>query len=163
MSASEWGADLSQDSEGVQRLRRAVIQAKERLSFVPFTSIELEYRGKKYQREIKRELFDQLITPIVNRTLGPCRDCIKDAGVTVEQIDEVVMVGGSTRIPLVRSAVETLFRTKPHTDLNPDEVVALGAAVQAGILVRRRGRTNCCWMLRRCRSASRPWAAWSRS
>jgi Fe-S protein assembly chaperone HscA len=132
--ASEWGQDLSRDTEGVQRLRRAVIQAKERLSFVPFTSIELEYRGKKYQREIRRELFDQLITPIVNRTLGPCRDCIKDAGVTVEQIDEVVMVGGSTRIPLVLSAVENLFRSKPHTELNPDEVVALGAAVQAGIL-----------------------------
>ena len=132
--ASEWGEDLSTDSEGVQRLRRAVIQAKERLSFVPFTSIELEYRGKKYQREIQRELFDKLITPIVNRTLGPCRDCIKDAGVTVDQIDEVVMVGGSTRIPLVLSAVENLFRAKPHTELNPDEVVALGAAVQAGIL-----------------------------
>jgi molecular chaperone DnaK (HSP70) len=75
-----------------------------------------------------------LITDIVDRTLGPCRACIKDAGVTVEQIDEVVLVGGSTRIPMVRSAVETLFRAKPHTDLNPDEVVALGAAVQAGIL-----------------------------
>ncbi len=132
--ASEWGADLSTDNEGVQRLRRAVIEAKERLSFVPFTSIELEYRGKKYQREIDRALFDRLITPIVDRTLGPCRDCIRDASVTVEQIDEVVMVGGSTRIPLVRDAVEKLFRTKPHTELNPDEVVALGAAVQAGIL-----------------------------
>jgi Fe-S protein assembly chaperone HscA len=131
---SEWGQDLSTDSEGVQRLRRAVIQAKERLSFVPFTAIELEYRGRKYQRQIQRELFDQLIAPIVNRTLGPCRDCIRDAGVTVEQIDEVVMVGGSTRIPLVLSAVEKLFLAKPHTDLNPDEVVALGAAVQAGIL-----------------------------
>ena len=132
--AAEWGMDLSGDSEGVQRLRRAVIQAKERLSFVPFTSIELEYRGKKYQREIQRELFDKLIAPIVNRTLTPCRDCIQDAGVTVDQIDEVVMVGGSTRIPLVLSSVEALFRAKPHTDLNPDEVVALGAAVQAGIL-----------------------------
>jgi Fe-S protein assembly chaperone HscA len=132
--ASEWGQDLSTDSEGVQRLRRAVIQAKEKLSFVPAAAIELEYRGKKYQREITRELFDKLITPIVDRTLGPCRDCIKDAGVTVDQIDEVVMVGGSTRIPLVRSAVETLFRSKPHTELNPDEVVALGAAVQAAIL-----------------------------
>jgi molecular chaperone DnaK len=131
---SEWGEDLSTDSEGVQRLRRAVIQAKEQISFVPFTAIELEYHGKKYQREINRELFDKLITPIVNRTLGPCRDCIQDAGVTVDQIDEVVMVGGSTRIPLVLSAVEALFRTKPHTELNPDEVVALGAAVQAGIL-----------------------------
>jgi Fe-S protein assembly chaperone HscA len=132
--ASEWGEDLSQDSEGVQRLRRAVIQAKEKLSFVPAASIELEYRGKKYQREINRELFDKLITPIVDRTLGPCRNCIKDAGVTVDQIDEVVMVGGSTRIPLVRSAVESLFRSKPHIELNPDEVVALGAAVQAAIL-----------------------------
>jgi len=131
---SEWGDDLSTDSEGIQRLRRAVIQAKERLSFVPFTDISLEYRGKKYQREIQRELFDKLITPIVDRTLGPCRDCIKDAGVTPEQIDEVVMVGGSTRIPLVRAAVENLFRSKPHTELNPDEVVALGAAVQAAIL-----------------------------
>jgi molecular chaperone DnaK len=131
---SEWGEDLSTDSEGVQRLRRAVIQAKERLSFVPYTAIELDYRGKKYQREIQRDLFEKLITPIVDRTLGPCRDCLKDAGVTVEQIDEVVMVGGSTRIPLVRSAVENLFRAAPHTELNPDEVVALGAAVQAGIL-----------------------------
>jgi len=132
--ASEWGLDLSQDNEGIQRLRRAVIQAKETLSFVPAATIELEYRGKKYQREITRELFDKLITPIVDRTLGPCRDCIKDAGVSVDQIDEVVMVGGSTRIPLVRSAVENLFRAKPHTELNPDEVVALGAAVQAAIL-----------------------------
>jgi Fe-S protein assembly chaperone HscA len=131
---SEWGDDLSTDSEGIQRLRRAVIQAKERLSFVPFADISLEYRGKKYQREIQRDLFDKLIAPIVERTLGPCRECIKDAGVTPEQIDEVVMVGGSTRIPLVRSAVENLFRSKPHTELNPDEVVALGAAVQAAIL-----------------------------
>ena len=132
--ASEWGTDLSGDNEGIQRLRRAVIHAKERLSFVPQTNIELEYRGKKYQRELNRELFEKLITPIVERTLGPCRDCIKDAGVTIAQIDEVVMVGGSTRIPLVLSAVESLFRVKPHTELNPDEVVALGAAVQAAIL-----------------------------
>jgi Fe-S protein assembly chaperone HscA len=131
---SEWGEDLGRDNEGVQRLRRAVIEAKERLSFVPTTRIELEYRGNKYARELQRELFDKLITPIVDRTLGPCRDCIRDAGVTVEQIDEVVMVGGSTRIPLVRSAVEALFRSKPHIELNPDEVVALGAAVQAAIL-----------------------------
>jgi Fe-S protein assembly chaperone HscA len=131
---SEWGEDLTKDSEGVQRLRRAVIQAKERLSFVPFTTIDLDYHGKKYQRKIDRELFDKLITPIVDRTLGPCRNCIQDAGVTVDQIDEVVMVGGSTRIPLVLKAVENLFRAVPHTELNPDEVVALGAAVQAAIL-----------------------------
>jgi Fe-S protein assembly chaperone HscA len=131
---SEWGVDLSADNEGVQRLRRAVILAKERLSFVPYTNIELEYKGRKYQRELQRDLFDKLIAPVVERTLEPCRACIKDAAVAVEQIDEVVMVGGSTRIPLVRTAVEVLFRAKPHTELNPDEVVALGAAVQAGIL-----------------------------
>lgn len=131
---SEWRQDLSTDSEGVQRLRRAVIRAKEELSFVPETSIELEYKGKRYQRAIDRALFERLITPIIERTLGPCRACLADAKLKPEQIDEVVMVGGSTRIPLVRSAVERLFKAKPHTELNPDEVVALGAAVQAGIL-----------------------------
>jgi molecular chaperone DnaK len=131
---TEWGQDLSTNGSAVQLLRRAVIQAKEQLSFVPVTTIKFELQGKKYQREVTRELFEKLITDIVDRTLGPCRDCIADAGVTVEQIDEVVLVGGSTRIPMVRNAVEALFRAKPHTDLNPDEVVALGAAVQAGIL-----------------------------
>jgi len=132
--ASEWGVDPAADSELVQRLRRAVIEAKEKLSFVPETAIELSYRGRQYTRAIDRELYDRLIGPIVERTLVPCRQCLKDAGVSVEQIDEVVMVGGSTRIPLVRNAVERLFLTRPHTELNPDEVVALGAAVQAGIL-----------------------------
>jgi molecular chaperone DnaK len=131
---SEWGEDLSGNGHAVQLLRRAVIEAKERLSFVPVTNIELEFRGKKYRREITREVFEKLIVDIVDRTLGPCRSCIRDAGVTVEQIDEVVLVGGSTRIPMVRRAVEALFRARPHTELNPDEVVALGAAVQAGIL-----------------------------
>jgi molecular chaperone DnaK (HSP70) len=115
-------------------LRRAVIQAKEQLSFYPITTLGFEYKGRRYEREITRELFERLIEDVVNRTLGPCRDCMADAGVTHEQIDEVVLVGGSTRVPLVRRAVETLFRAKPHTELNPEEVVALGAAVQAGIL-----------------------------
>ena len=97
-------------------------------------AIELEYRGKRYARAINRELFERLIAPIVERTLEPCRACLADAKLTPEQIDEVVLVGGSTRIPLVRAAVERLFKAKPHTELNPDEVVALGAAVQAGIL-----------------------------
>jgi molecular chaperone DnaK len=131
---SEWGLDVSTKSDAVQLLRRAVIDAKEKLSFVPAATIDLGYGGKTYQREITREVFDKLIAHVIDRTLGPCRDCIKDAGVKVEEIDEVVMVGGSTRIPLVRSAVEVLFRKRPHTELNPDEVVALGAAVQAGIL-----------------------------
>lgn len=131
---SEWGADLRADQMAVQTLRRAVIEAKHELSIKPFVKLEFAWEGRTYQRELTRGVFDQLITPIVSRTLEPCRACLKDAGVTVEQIDEVVLVGGSTRIPLVRSAVENLFRTRPHTELNPDEVVALGAAVQAGIL-----------------------------
>jgi molecular chaperone DnaK len=132
--ASEWGADLSSDSEGVQRLRREVIDAKEKLSFGVSASIEFAYRGKRYQRTLDRDVFERLIEPVVERTLEPCRSCLADAKLTPDQIDEVVMVGGSTRIPLVRAAVERLFKAKPHTELNPDEVVALGAAVQAGIL-----------------------------
>jgi molecular chaperone DnaK (HSP70) len=131
---SEWKQDLSSDSEGVQRLRRAVIAAKEELSFVTDSVIALEYKGKSYSRAINRELLERLIAPIIERTLEPCRACLNDAKLTAEQIQEVVMVGGSTRIPLVRAAVQRLFKAKPHTDLNPDEVVALGAAVQAAIL-----------------------------
>ncbi|MBV9158649.1 MAG: Fe-S protein assembly chaperone HscA [Acidobacteriaceae bacterium] len=132
--ASEWSDDLSQDSEGVQRLRRAVIKAKEELSFAPEAKIELSYKRRRYQRIIDRGLFERLIGPIIERTLEPCRACLVDAKLSPAQIDEVVLVGGSTRIPLVRAAVERLFKAKPHTDLNPEEVVALGAAVQAGIL-----------------------------
>ena len=131
---SEWGEDISTSGEAVQLLRRAVIEAKEKLSFASAVNIEMVYNGKSYQRKITREVFENLIRDIVDRTMGPCRACIADAAVSVDQIDEVVMVGGSTRIPMVRGAVETLFRAKPHTELNPDEVVALGAAVQASIL-----------------------------
>lgn len=119
----------------LQLLRRAVIRAKEELSFVPVTTIDVTFSdGRVYQRELPREVFEKLIAPIVDRTLAPCRAALKDAGLTVGQIDEVVLVGGSTRIPLVRNAVRNLFKTEPHTELNPEEVVALGAAVQAGIL-----------------------------
>jgi Fe-S protein assembly chaperone HscA len=132
--ASEWGEDISNNNEAVQLLRRAVIAAKHALSTLPSTHIELDYQGRQYRRELTLDLFDRLITPIIDRTLEPCRQAMADAGVTPEQIDEVVLVGGSTRIPLVRSAVERLFRARPHTELDPDKVVALGAAVQAGIL-----------------------------
>ncbi len=131
---AEWGESVAHSGEAIQTLRQVVIKAKEALSFVPSVNLNFAWNGKAYQRTITRELFEGLIQDIVDRTMGPCRDCMKDAGVTPEQIDEVVLVGGSTRIPLVRSAVEVLFRARPHTELNPDEVVALGAAVQAGIL-----------------------------
>ena len=132
--STEWGRDLSADHEAVQRLRRAVINAKHELSTLPAATVTLDYQGLEYRRSFPREVFEKLITPIIDRTLAPCRACMADAGVTPEGIDEVVLVGGSTRIPLVRQAVRALFKSEPHTELNPDEVVALGAAVQAGIL-----------------------------
>jgi len=132
--ATEWGAPINNDTAAVETLRQAVIKAKEQLSFALFTGIDLEYNGKRYQREVTRDLLERLIAPLIERTLAPCRLCLADARLTHEDIDEVVLVGGSTRIPMVRKAVEKLFRSKPHTELNPDEVVALGAAIQAGIL-----------------------------
>ncbi|MFN7542074.1 MAG: molecular chaperone DnaK [Acidobacteriota bacterium] len=131
---AEWGAPIEGDPGAVETLRQAVIRAKEQLSFTLLTHIDLDYKGRRYQREITRDLLERLIEPIIERTLGPCRQCLADARLAPADIDEVVLVGGSTRIPLVRRAVESLFRSRPHTELNPDEVVALGAAIQAGIL-----------------------------
>jgi len=129
------GLDLRRSGEGVATIRKAVIEAKIALSSETSTKLDIELSGgKRYQREITREMFEQLIEPIVQRTLGPCKQALKDAGVKPAEIDEVVLVGGSTRIPKVRRLVQDLFQRTPHTDLNPDEVVALGAAVQANIL-----------------------------
>ncbi|HUJ94872.1 MAG TPA: Fe-S protein assembly chaperone HscA [Terriglobales bacterium] len=129
------GVDVSRNGEAVALLRKAVIDAKILLSAQTRTVIDVELpAGKHYAREITREQFEQLIQPIIDRTVGPCRRALKDAKLKPEQIDEVVLVGGSTRIPKVRALVEELFQRKPHTDLNPDEVVALGAAIQANIL-----------------------------
>jgi Fe-S protein assembly chaperone HscA len=131
----DMGIDVSRNGEAVATIRKAVIEAKIALSSEPATTLEVELPGgKHYARKITREQFEQLIQPIIDRTVGPCKQALKDAGLKPEQIDEVVLVGGSTRIPKVRALVEEMFRRKPHTDLNPDEVVALGAAVQANIL-----------------------------
>ncbi len=112
-----------------------MIEAKIALSSQPSAKLDVDLPGgKKYQREISLEMFEQMIQPIIDRTVGPCKQALKDAGLKPEQIDEVVLVGGSTRIPKVRRLVQDLFGRVPHTDLNPDEVVALGAAVQANIL-----------------------------
>jgi len=127
--------DMRHSGEAVQRIRQAVIEAKIALSSQPSAKLNVDLPGgKKYQREISRDMFEQMIQPIVDRTIGPCKQALKDAALKPEQIDEVVLVGGSTRIPKVQRLVEDLFGRKPHTDLNPDEVVALGAAVQAHIL-----------------------------
>ena len=131
----DMGVDVSRNGEAVATIRKAVIEAKIVLSSQPVTTLEVELPGgQHYQRAITREQFEQLIQPIIERTVGPCKQALKDAGLKPEQIDEVVLVGGSTRIPKVRALVEDMFRRTPHTDLNPDEVVALGAAVQANIL-----------------------------
>jgi molecular chaperone DnaK len=127
--------DLRRNAEAVQAIRKAVIDAKIVLSSQTSVKLDIELPGgKRYQREITREQFEQLIQPVIDRTVGPCKQALKDAGLKPEQIDEVVLVGGSTRIPKVRALVKELFHREPHTDLNPDEVVALGAAVQANIL-----------------------------
>jgi molecular chaperone DnaK len=129
------GLDLRRNAEAVQAIRKAVIEAKIALSFEPSVKLDIELSsGKRYQREITREQFEQLVQPIIDRTVGPCKQALKDANLKPEQIDEVVLVGGSTRIPKVRTLVKEMFCREPHTDLNPDEVVALGAAVQANIL-----------------------------
>ena len=131
----ELGLDVRRSGEAVQRIRQAVIEAKIALSSQPTAKLDVDLPGgKKYQREVSLEVFEQMIQPIIDRTVGPCKQALKDAGLKPEQIDEVVLVGGSTRIPKVRRLVQDLFQRVPHTDLNPYEVVALGAAVQANIL-----------------------------
>jgi molecular chaperone DnaK len=128
---SEAGARLGQTAESVQEIRKAAIQAKWDLSERDETDIIVG----QYKRRMTRTEFEQMIRPIVDRTLDPCRRALADAQLSPSHIDEVVLVGGSTRIPLVRRLVGELFGRAPHTDLNPDEVVALGAAVQADILI----------------------------
>ena len=134
------GIDVTQNPEVIQQLRKAVIDAKIALSAADSTRITLTLPdGKLYAREITRQQYEQLIAPIIQRTAAPVKQALKDAQLTPDQIDEVVMVGGSTRIPAVRALVTSLFDLeargrKLHTSLNPDEVVALGAAVQAQIL-----------------------------
>ncbi len=131
----DMGLDLSRNGEALATIRKAVIEAKIALSAQPSIKLDIDLPGgRRYQREITREQFEQLVQPIIDRTVGPCRQALKDAKLKPEQIDEVVLVGGSTRIPKVRALVKDLFQRVPHTDLNPDEVVALGAAVQANIL-----------------------------
>ena len=120
-------SDFRQTAEAMQELRKAVIQAKWDLSDRDETAL--------LGRTITRAEFEALIAPVVERTLGPVRQALADADLQPSQIDEVVLVGGSTRIPLVRRKVEEIFGRRPHSELNPDEVVALGAAVQADILV----------------------------
>jgi len=126
--------DLSGDAEAVQEIRLGAEAAKCRLSFDDRTVLTIPFEGFTYHRDISRAEVEALVEPLVATTLGPCRQALADAGLRPDQVDEVVLVGGSTRMPLVQRRVEELFGRTPHSRMNPDEVVALGAAVQAQIL-----------------------------
>src|SRR6267143_68197 len=126
--------DLARDPEAMQELRLAAEAAKIRLSTDERTTLTIPFAGFTYRRAITRAELERLVEPLVRRTLGPARRALADAGLEPKDIDQVVLVGGSTRVPLVRRRVQELFGKTPHSQLNPDEVVALGAAVQAHIL-----------------------------
>src|SRR6202050_2163671 len=131
----QFSVDLSAHPEHIQELRKALIRAKHDLSSATKTSIRVALPdGLIYSREISLREFDELLKPIVARTMEPVRKALADAKLAAKDMDEVVLVGGSTRIPLVRKTVGDYFGRAPHCELNPDEVVALGAAVQADIL-----------------------------
>ncbi len=134
------GIDLTQDPMAVQRLREAAEKAKVELSSAASTDINLPYitadqSGPKHLvLKLTRAKFEQLVMDEIERTLEPCRRALADAGLAASEIDEVVLVGGSTRIPLVQEKVKELFGKEPNQTVNPDEVVAVGAAIQAGVL-----------------------------
>ncbi len=133
----ELGLDLSRrDPQLLQYLRDQAEKVKILLSHETEAEFVLDLPDRKlhYRKVFSRDDFETLIAPLLGRSLAKCRAALKDAGLAISQIDEAVLVGGSTRIPLVRRRVEELFGRKPHSELNPDEVVALGAAVQADIL-----------------------------
>ena len=134
------GLDISNDRMVLQRLKEAAERAKIELSSVAETDVNLPFltadaTGPKHLNlRLSRAKFEQLVGDLVEKTLGPCRQALKDAGKNPSDIDEVILVGGSTRIPMVQEAVKKYFGKEPHQGVNPDEVVALGAAVQAGVL-----------------------------
>ena len=134
------GIDLQQDRMALQRLKEAAEKAKIELSTVQQTDINLPFitadaSGPKHLNlTLTRSKFEQLVGELVDRSLAPCKQALQDAGVTAAQIDEVVMVGGQTRMPLVIEKVKQFFGKEPHRGVNPDEVVAVGAAIQAGVL-----------------------------
>jgi molecular chaperone DnaK len=127
--------DVSAQPELAQELRKALITAKHQLSETESATLRFPLpNGAVFAYEFTRAEFDALIRTIVDRTMGPVKQALADAHLSPSEIDEVVLVGGTTRTPLIRATVQEYFGRKPHTELNPDEVVALGAAVQANIL-----------------------------
>jgi molecular chaperone DnaK len=137
---SDEGIDLTLDPMALQRLKEAAEKAKIELSSTTSTEINLPYImpvdgiPKHLVRTLQRSKFEQLIASIVERTIAPCRSALKSAGLTTADINEVILVGGSTRIPVIQDAVERFFGKSPSKGVNPDEVVAIGAAIQGGVL-----------------------------
>jgi molecular chaperone DnaK len=137
---AESGMDVSEDPSALQRLREASEKAKVELSNSTTTEINLPYltadnTGPKHLvRNLSKAKFESMVADLVKKSLSPCRKAIKDAGIKVTDIDEILLVGGSTRIPVIQEAVEKLFKKKPSKGVNPDEVVAMGAAIQGGVL-----------------------------
>jgi len=136
----EQGIDLSKDPIALQRLKEAAERAKQELSTAMQTDINLPFvtadaTGPKHLNvKLTRAKLEQLIEDLVQRSVGPCKQALTDAGLNPSDIDEVILVGGSTRIPMVQRVVKELFGKEPHKGINPDEVVAVGAAIQAGVL-----------------------------
>ncbi len=134
------GIDLRQDSMALQRLKEAAEKAKIELSSSMQTDVNLPFitatqEGPKHLNiTITRAKFEQLIDDLIEKTRIPCENALKDAGITASQIDEVILVGGSTRVPKVQEIVKEIFGKEPHKGVNPDEVVAIGAAIQGGVL-----------------------------
>jgi molecular chaperone DnaK len=137
---TETGIDVGSDKMVLQRLKDAAEKAKIELSTAQSSEVNLPFLTadasgpKHFVQALTRSQFERMIDPVIERTLGPCRKAIKDAGVSTSEIDEIIMVGGSTRIPLVKAKVEALFGKPPNHSVNPDEVVAVGAAIQGGVL-----------------------------
>jgi molecular chaperone DnaK len=133
---SKHDLDLRKDPEALQQIRLSAEREKCRLSDEETAEIvaPLPIDGKQYRRKITREEFETLVRDLVEQTVDPCRNALRDAKLGPEDVDEVVLVGGSTRTPLIQRTVQSVFKKPPHCDINPDEVVALGAAVQADIL-----------------------------
>jgi molecular chaperone DnaK len=134
------GIDLSSDRMAMQRIREAAEKAKCELSTVHETNINLPFihadkDGPKHlDMVLTRATMEKLVYPLVQRTLEPCEQALRDAGLSAGEVDEIILVGGSTRTPLVRKVVKDFFKKEPHKGVNPDEVVAMGAAIQAGVL-----------------------------
>ncbi len=157
------GIDLRNDPLAMQRLKEAAEKAKIELSSAQQTDVNLPYitadaTGPKHMNiKVTRAKLESPVEDLVNRSIEPLKVALQDAGLSVSDIDDVILVGGQTRMPMVQKKVAEFFGKEPRKDVNPDEAVAIGAAVQGGVLTGD-VKTYCCWTLPRCLWVSKPWA-----